>query len=364
MRSAEGSGVVDRVPELGQRLQRPVQAPRHERERDQRAQRETPEVADHRPDAEHQHADHHGLRVRNSTSEREYTRLRTTRTRAPEVAHELVVEASRSSSLLGAERLDHLDARQDLHEALHHLADLLLAAAARLADARAEHGQHQRDRRPDHEQRERELPREQNARRSAPSSTTPRSSRTSPKICDCSRLATAVSLVSRAIASPRESRWCRASGSAQELRGELALHVDQHARHHPLRRVVAHQPDQRHQDHAARRPRARSREVLADLALQLACARRAASRGLSASIFGRFEHVADRLDARVLERHVVDEVAQDEGAPGHAAAVEQREHDHDRDEPRVGARVAEQSQGGAIAAVLLRLRHGRLRRPS
>ena len=36
-------------------------------------------------------------------------------------------------------------------------------------------------------------------------STTPKSSRTSPKICDCSRLATAVSLVSRAIASPRPS---------------------------------------------------------------------------------------------------------------------------------------------------------------
>ena len=140
--------LVHRVPELGQRLRSAgTGCPTRRRERHQRPEREPPELAEHAPRCRARtHADHHELGHASSTSEREYTRLRTTLQRAPEVAHDLVVEGA-LLGLLGAERLDHLDARQDLHEALHHLADLLLAAAARLADARAEHREHQRDRR-------------------------------------------------------------------------------------------------------------------------------------------------------------------------------------------------------------------------
>ena len=77
------------------------------------------------------------------------------------VALEELLVAAEEGLLLDAfrvERLDHLDAREDLHEALRDVAEAALASAPRLPDALAEIGDHAEERRCDQQRHEGQLP--------------------------------------------------------------------------------------------------------------------------------------------------------------------------------------------------------------
>ena len=124
--------------------------------------------------------------------------------------------------------------------------------------------------------------------------TTPRSSSTSPKICDCSRLATAVSLVSRAIASPRASRWCRPSGRRKQLRRRARCCMSTRGASSPTRRRSRAPAGSAASASRARALRARSCSKFSRT-LRFSSRRSLRSfSGLIASMLGRLQHVADR----------------------------------------------------------------------
>ena len=222
------------------------------------------------------------------------------------------------------EGLDQLDPREDLQQALHHLGDLLLASAAGAADARTEDLQHHADGRTHEQGHEREPPVQVQRR--------PHGREDLEGVLH--RLAKDQGLGAvrdqRIVARAGDEAASRvglkvAQRHSQELAADVELQVDSHAGHHPLARVVADQPHDRHAQHYRQPGQQNGPEALAHarlhgfpLAVQLLL-----KLGVELRALRRVAQLCKGIGGDLWRQHVVQERLDQVGAAGQSPRVEQ-----------------------------------------